>query len=149
MEIRKRNVHLLKKRNIGYLKDDPKLLQSLDPKTMDALMDPKMMASMYGLDPKGWQTWILSHYPSTLPDPQSLLFYSTLLLSQYSTPLPNLLPQPLLWLCPPHSGPVAAPMESAASGKICKLRRMHQLLAYHGQVSQTSNQRVQQKSDRW
>ena len=31
---------------------DPKLLQSLDPKTMDALMDPKMMASMYGLDPK-------------------------------------------------------------------------------------------------
>ena len=57
--------------------------------------------------------------------PQSPLFYS---------PLPNLLPQPLLWLCPPHSGPVTAPMESAASGKICKLRRMHQLLAYHGQV---------------
>ena len=73
-------------------------------------------------------------------NPQPPLFYS---------PLPNLLPQPLLWLCPPHSGPVTAPMESAASGKICKLRRMHQLLAYHGQVSQASNQRVQQKSDRW
>ena len=52
----------MKKRNIGYLKDDPKLLQSLDPKTMDALMDPKMMASVYGLDPKGWQTWILKCY---------------------------------------------------------------------------------------
>ena len=36
----------MKKRNIGYLKDDPKLLQSLDPKTMDALMDPKMLQTM-------------------------------------------------------------------------------------------------------
>ena len=155
---------------------DPKLL-GLDPKMLQG-MDPKLLQSMginlkaLGMDSKTYASssqplystgssvttplfYLSSNFPVSYPSippcssfttpifyltPQSPLFYS---------PLPNLLPQPLLWLCPPHSGPVTAPMESAAGGKICKLRRMHQLLAYHGQVSQASNQRVQQKSDRW
>ena len=116
---------------------DPKLL-GLDPKMLQG-MDPKLLQSMginlkaLGMDSKTYASSSQPLYSTgssvTTPIfyliPQSPLFYS---------PLPNLLPQPLLWLCPPHSGPITAPMESAAGGKICKLRRMHQLLAYHGQV---------------